>query len=208
MAGLVDFLVERARVPAVALRRDDACIADCLERLDYALVGIEGFVGEQSISFHLRWQCVCPCRSWAWLVSGRTRGDCPRHRPGCGSWCSARLCCGLSLDPRRVFLRRHYADDVRRNDVVPRVAASRRMSKLVAVATSDDVSPLTPEQKGELWGSIPTRGGRASRSSGASDLSCAGVGDGGRPFRVAAALAARLRARCRVEPDRRGVARA
>jgi hypothetical protein len=58
MTGLVDLLVEGARVPAVALWRDDACLSGGLERLDDTLVGIEGFVGEQDIGLHLGQQGV------------------------------------------------------------------------------------------------------------------------------------------------------
>ena len=49
MAGLVDLFVLRAGGFAVALRGDDAGLANGLERLDEALVGIEGFVGQQGI---------------------------------------------------------------------------------------------------------------------------------------------------------------
>jgi hypothetical protein len=60
MARLVDLLVERARVLAVAFWRDDAGLASCLERPDDAQVGIESLVGQQSISLHVRQQSVRP----------------------------------------------------------------------------------------------------------------------------------------------------
>jgi len=60
MAGLVDLLVERTRGLAVSLGRNDTGLARILQRFDDALVGIEGFVGEQSIGFHVRQQRVCP----------------------------------------------------------------------------------------------------------------------------------------------------
>lgn len=60
MAGFVALFVERAGVLAVAFWRNDACFAGCLERLDDALVGIEGFVGQQGISLHVRQQGVGP----------------------------------------------------------------------------------------------------------------------------------------------------
>lgn len=58
MAGLVDLFVVRAGLFAVALRGDDAGLAGGLERLDEALVGIEGFVGQQGVSLHVRQQGV------------------------------------------------------------------------------------------------------------------------------------------------------
>jgi len=58
VARLVGLLVERAGLSAVALWRDDAGLASGLERLDDAPVGIEGFVSQQSIGFHVRQQGV------------------------------------------------------------------------------------------------------------------------------------------------------
>src|ERR1700681_771785 len=54
MAGLVDLVVEGARSFAVALWRNDDRLACCQQRLDDALVGIEGFIGQQSIRMDVR----------------------------------------------------------------------------------------------------------------------------------------------------------
>ena len=70
MSGLVHLFVERARGFAVALGRDNAGLARSLERLDDALVGIEGFVGEQSIGLHVRQQRVSPLQ-----IMGLARGQ-------------------------------------------------------------------------------------------------------------------------------------
>ena len=59
-AGLVHVFVIRAGVFSVALGRNDTGLARFPQRFDDALVGIEGFVGEQSIGFHVRQQRVCP----------------------------------------------------------------------------------------------------------------------------------------------------
>jgi hypothetical protein len=58
MAGLVDLFVEGARSFAVALWRNDDRFACCQQRLDDALVGIEGFISQQSIGLHVREQFV------------------------------------------------------------------------------------------------------------------------------------------------------
>ena len=58
MAGLVHLVVERTPGLAVALGWNDTGLARFVERFDDALVGIEGFVGQQSIGLHVRQQRV------------------------------------------------------------------------------------------------------------------------------------------------------
>ena len=70
MAGLVHVLVERTRGLAVASGRNDTGLARFLQRFDDAPVGIEGFVGEQSIGLHVRQQRICPLQ-----VMGLARGQ-------------------------------------------------------------------------------------------------------------------------------------
>ena len=54
MAGFVQVFVEIALGLAVALGRDHGGLAGRQERFDYALIGIECFVGQHGIGFHLR----------------------------------------------------------------------------------------------------------------------------------------------------------
>src|SRR5205814_7364454 len=56
--GLVDLFVVIALDFAVALWRDDGGFPCRAQRFDDALVGIEGFVGQQSIGRHLRQKLV------------------------------------------------------------------------------------------------------------------------------------------------------
>src|SRR6516165_6668265 len=50
----VQLFIEISLLLAVALGRNHRGLALRQERLDYALIGIEGFVGQHSICFHLR----------------------------------------------------------------------------------------------------------------------------------------------------------
>lgn len=58
MSRLVHLLVEEARDLAVAFRWDYRSFACRKQGLNHALVGIEGFVRQQSIGLHLRQQGV------------------------------------------------------------------------------------------------------------------------------------------------------
>ena len=58
MAGLVHLVVEGARGFAVALWRNDEGFACREQGLEDALVGIEGFVGQQSIGLHAGQQSI------------------------------------------------------------------------------------------------------------------------------------------------------
>ena len=54
----------------VALGRNDTGLARFVERFDDALVGIEGFVGQQSVGLHVRQQRVSPLQ-----IMGLARGQ-------------------------------------------------------------------------------------------------------------------------------------
>src|SRR5438876_4774147 len=70
MACLVHFFVESALVFAIALRRDHDVFSCLAKRFDHPLVGIEGFVCNQSLGLHLRKQRVGPFQ-----VMGLARGE-------------------------------------------------------------------------------------------------------------------------------------
>jgi hypothetical protein len=58
MARLIHLSVEISRRLAIALRWDHWRLARRHEGFDHALIGIEGFIGQQGISFHLRQERV------------------------------------------------------------------------------------------------------------------------------------------------------
>jgi hypothetical protein len=62
MACLVDLPVENARRLTTALGRDYRGLARRQEWLDHARIGIEGFICEYGIGFHLRQQHVGACK--------------------------------------------------------------------------------------------------------------------------------------------------
>ena len=58
MACLVERLIERAARCAVLPRRDDGGFSGTRQRLEDAIVGIVGFVGDQDLGGHLRQQRI------------------------------------------------------------------------------------------------------------------------------------------------------
>lgn len=74
MARLVQLLVEAALGFAVALGRDHRGFACREKRVDHALVGVEGFVRQQSVGFHLRQQHVGACQIMR-LALGQEEGQ-------------------------------------------------------------------------------------------------------------------------------------
>lgn len=74
MAGLVHLLVESAFDFAVALGRDDKRLSCRPKRVDDALVGVEGFVRQEHVGFHLRQQRVGPFQIMG-LAGGQDKGQ-------------------------------------------------------------------------------------------------------------------------------------
>ena len=58
MARLVSLFIVVALGFAVAFWRDHRRLSFSEQRFDHAFVGIDGFIGQQSIRFHLRQQCI------------------------------------------------------------------------------------------------------------------------------------------------------
>ena len=75
VAGLVDLPVVSALGFAIAFGRDHRGFPCRVQRLDDALVGIEGFIGQQSIGGHSRQELVGPLQ-----IMGLTRRQKKRER--------------------------------------------------------------------------------------------------------------------------------
>ena len=54
MTGFVQLFIEIARYLAIALRRDHRGLAGCQQGFDHTPIGVERFVGQHGIGFHLR----------------------------------------------------------------------------------------------------------------------------------------------------------